>query len=152
MKKLGADYVVNHNLPLQPQIDALIANEGMGQVTHVASLNSTESYFETYTELLVPFGKIAMIDDPKTQLDIMKLKSKSLSFHIEFMFARSMHQTSDMIEQHKLLSYVAGEIDAGHIRTTVSEILSPINAANMREAHRLIETGTAKGKIVVEGF
>ncbi|MGY8975882.1 MAG: zinc-binding dehydrogenase, partial [Alphaproteobacteria bacterium] len=53
---------------------------------------------------------------------------------------------------HKLLSYVAKEIDAGRIRTTVSEVLSPINAANMREAHRLVETGKVKGKIVVEGF
>jgi NADPH:quinone reductase-like Zn-dependent oxidoreductase len=68
------------------------------------------------------------------------------------MFARAMHQTPDMIEQHKLLSYVADEIDAGRIRTTLSQTLSPINASNMREAHRLIETGMAKGKIVVEGF
>jgi NADPH:quinone reductase-like Zn-dependent oxidoreductase len=47
---------------------------------------------------------------------------------------------------------VAKEIDKGRIRTTVSDVLSPINAETMREAHRLIETGKAKGKIVVEGF
>jgi hypothetical protein len=29
-------------------------------VTHVASLNGTESYFEIYTELLAPFGKIVL--------------------------------------------------------------------------------------------
>ena len=57
-----------------------------------------------------------------------------------------------MIEQHNLLTYVAGEIDAGRIRTTLDQVLSPINATNLREAHRLIETGQAKGKIVVEGF
>jgi NADPH:quinone reductase len=68
------------------------------------------------------------------------------------MFARAMHQTPDMIEQHKLLTYVAQEIDAGRIRTTLDKVLSPINAANIRAAHALIETGTAKGKIVVEGF
>ncbi len=67
-------------------------------------------------------------------------------------FARAMHKTPDMIEQHKLLTHVAKEIDAGRIRTTVSQVLTPINAANMREAHRLVETGKAKGKIVVEGF
>ena len=80
----------------------------------------------------------------------MKLKAASL--HWEFMFARSMHHTSDMIEQHRLLTWVAAEIDAGRIRTTVSQVLSPIDAANLREAHRLIETGKAKGKIVIEGF
>lgn len=66
--------------------------------------------------------------------------------------ANSMHQTPDMIEQHKLLSWVADEVDAGRQRTTVAEILSPINAANLRDAHRRVETGTAKGKIVVESF
>jgi len=83
-------------------------------------------------------------------MDQMKIKAASL--HWEFMFARAMHQTPDMIEQHRLLTWVASEIDAGRIRTTVNQILSPINAANMREAHRLVETGKAKGKIVVEGF
>ncbi|MGI9405954.1 MAG: zinc-binding alcohol dehydrogenase family protein, partial [Hyphomicrobiaceae bacterium] len=48
--------------------------------------------------------------------------------------------------------YVAGEIDAGRIRTTVSEILRPINAENLRKVHAMIESGTAKGKIVLEGF
>jgi hypothetical protein len=38
------------------------------------------------------------------------------------------------------------------MRTTLDAVLTPINAANMREAHRLVETGRAKGKVVVEGF
>ena len=85
-------------------------------------------------------------------MPMAEMKRKSASLHWEFMFARAMHKTPDMIEQHNLLTYVAAEIDAGRLRTTVSEVLSPINAANMREAHRLVETGRAKGKIVVEGF
>lgn len=80
------------------------------------------------------------------------IKSKSSSFHWEFMFARAMYQTPDMIEKHRLLTWVAGEIDRGAMRTTLDEVLSPINAANMREAHQLVETGRAKGKVVVEGF
>ena len=57
-----------------------------------------------------------------------------------------------LINQHKFLNYVAQEIDAGRIRTTRSEVLTPINAQNIRAAHALIETGKAKGKIVVESF
>ena len=68
------------------------------------------------------------------------------------MFTRAMHQTPDMIEQHKLLTEIAKQIDAGNIRTTLNQVLSPINAENIREAHRLVETGKAKGKIVVEHF
>ncbi len=152
VKKLGADYVVDHSTALKPQIDALIANEGVGQVTHVASLNSTASYFDTYIDLLVPFGKIAMIDDPETPLDIMKLKMKSLSFHIEFMFARSMFNAADMQEQSHLLNRVAELIDLGYIQTTVGKNLGVINAENLKAAHQELESGTSIGKLVLQGF
>ncbi len=43
-------------------------------------------------------------------------------------------------------------VDAGKIKTTLGETYGRINAANLRRAHALIESGTAKGKIVLEGF
>ena len=152
VKKLGADYVINHTKPLQPQIEALIEKGNIGQVTHIASLNGTESYFETYTDLLAPFGKIAMIDDPSKPLDVMKLKLKSQSLHIEFMFARSMFNAVDMDEQSKLLSRVADLVDQGYIKTTSGKNLGTINADNLKAAHEELESGKAIGKIVLEGF
>jgi zinc-binding alcohol dehydrogenase family protein len=148
VKKLGADHVIDHTKPLQPQIDAL----GIGQVTHIASLNGTGSYFETYTELLAPFGKIAMIDDPAEPLDVMKLKLKSQSLHIEFMFARSMFNAVDMDEQSKLLNRVAGLVDQGYIQTTSGKNLGTINAEHLKAAHEQLESGKAIGKVVLEGF
>jgi len=147
VKKLGADHIVDHTKPLLPQIQAL----DLGSITHVASLNSTDSYFESYTELLAPFGKIAMIDDPEG-LDITKLKMKSLSLHWEFMFARSMFNAVDMDEQSKLLNRVADLIDQGYVQTTLGENLGVINAENLRKAHKLLETGRSIGKIVLQGF
>jgi zinc-binding alcohol dehydrogenase family protein len=148
VKKLGADHVVDHTKPLQAQIEAL----GIGQVTHIASLNSTDSYFDSYTELLAPFGKIAMIDDPATPLDVMKLKLKSQSLHIEFMFARSMFNTADMDEQSRLLNRVSDLVDQGYIQTTSGKNLGKINAENLKAAHEELESGKAIGKIVLEGF
>lgn len=147
VKKLGADYVIDHNKPLKPQIDAL----GY-QVTHVASLNSTESYFESYVEMLAPFGRIAMIDDPEKPLDVMKMKPKSISLHIEFMFARSMFNAKDMGEQGRLLSRVSDLVDRGYIQTTAGKNLGIINASNLRAAHEELESGRSIGKIVLEGF
>jgi zinc-binding alcohol dehydrogenase family protein len=148
VKKLGADHVVDHTKPLPPQIEAL----GIGPVTHVASLNSTDSYFESYTELLAPFGKIAMIDDPSKPLDVMKLKPKSQSLHIEFMFARSMFNAADMNEQGRLLNRVSDLIDQGYIQTTVGKNLGTINANNLKTAHEELESGRSIGKIVLQGF
>jgi NADPH:quinone reductase-like Zn-dependent oxidoreductase len=82
----------------------------------------------------------------------MPFKQKSVSLHWEFMFARSMFQTPDMIAQHRLLTEMAELVEAGVIRTTVGEHFGRIEAANLRRAHALIESGKAKGKIVLEGF
>lgn len=147
VKDLGADHVINHREDMVAQVRSL----GLKYVDHIAIFNDMR-HWDAAVELIRPQQGIVSIDNTDLPMPMADMKMKSASFHWEFMFARSMHQTSDMIEQHKLLSYVADEIDAGRIRTTVSEVLSPINAVNMREAHRRIETGTAKGKIVVEGF
>jgi zinc-binding alcohol dehydrogenase family protein len=151
VSKLGADYVIDHSKPFQTQLDALIEHEGIGQVTHVASLNGSSEYFDSYIDLLVPFGKIALIDDPG-QIDISKIKMKSLSFHWEFMFARSMFDAKDISEQGILLNRVSELIDQGHIRTTIGKNLGTINAEHLKLAHAELESGTSIGKIVLEGF
>ena len=147
VQELGADYVVDHSQPMAEQIKAL----NVGEVTHVASLNNTHQYIDTYVEVLKPKGKLALIDDPES-LDVAKLKQKSLSLHWEFMFTRSMFETDDMAEQSRLLSYVASLIDEGKIKTTVGKHLGKINAANLIEAHKALEEGSAIGKFVLEGF
>ncbi len=144
---LGAHHVINHRLPLNAQLEDL----GVGPLTHVASLNGTASYFDAYTEALQPFGKIAIIDDPGS-VDISQLKPKSLSFHWEFMFARSMFNSPDMIQQGELLNRIANLVDAGLIRTTAGQHLGVINATNLKNAHQQLEAGRSIGKIVLEGF
>lgn len=98
-------------------------------------------------EALAPQGKLALIDDP-AQLDVVKLKRKSLSLHWEFMYTRSLFQTEDMVEQHRLLNRVSQLIDDGVLKTTVGEHFGRIDAANLRRAHALLESGKARGKIV----
>jgi NADPH:quinone reductase-like Zn-dependent oxidoreductase len=82
----------------------------------------------------------------------MGFKRKAVSINWELMFTRAIFQTPDMDAQGNLLNEVARLIDAGRIRTTLSQVLSPINVANLKQAHALIETGHSKGKIVLEGF
>ena len=144
---LGADHVVNHREDMVAQVRAL----GFAHVDHIAIFNDMR-HWQTAVELIRPQGRIVSIDNTDLPLVMDGMKTKAASLHWEFMFARAMHQTPDMIAQHELLSHVAEQIDAGNIRTTVSQVLTPINAANMRVAHAMIEAGTARGKIVIEGF
>jgi NADPH:quinone reductase len=147
VKELGADHSISHREDLVAQTRAL----GFAHVDHVAIFNDMR-HWAAAVELIRPQGGIVSIDDTDLPMPMAGMKTKAASLHWEFMFARAMHQTPDMVEQHLLLSFVADEVDAGRIRTTVSEVLSPINAANLRKAHAMIEAGSAKGKIVIEGF
>lgn len=147
VRDLGADHVVNHREEMVAQVREL----GFEHVDHIAIFNDMR-HWETAVELIRPQGGIVTIDDTNQPMPMETMKMKAASLHWEFMFARAMFGTPDMIEQHRLLNWVAGKIDGGSIRTTVNEVLSPINAGTLREAHRRIETGTAKGKIVIEGF
>jgi NADPH:quinone reductase-like Zn-dependent oxidoreductase len=51
-----------------------------------------------------------------------------------------------------LLDELAQLVDAGVIKTTLAERFGTINAANLKRAHALLESNTAKGKIVLENF
>ncbi|UYP31254.1 zinc-binding alcohol dehydrogenase family protein [Pseudomonas sp. Z8(2022)] len=148
VRELGAHHVIDHSKPLSEEL----ARVGVGQVTHVASLTQTDQHYAQLIECLLPQGRLALIDDPLLPLDVMQLKRKSLSLHWELMFTRSLYQTDDMIEQHRLLQRVSELVDSGVIRTTLGEHFGRIEAANLRRAHALLESGKAKGKIVLEGF
>lgn len=147
VRELGAHHVIDHSQPLAAELKRI----GLDSVTHVASLTQTDQHLEQLVEALAPQGKLALIDDP-AGLDVLKLKRKSISLHWEFMYTRSMFETADMIEQHKLLNRVSELIDQGVLKTTFGEHYGRIQAANLKRAHALLESGKAKGKIVLEGF
>lgn len=148
VRELGAHHVIDHSKPLSEELTRI----GIGKVTHVASLTQTDQHYAQLVESLEPQGRLALIDDPLQPLDVMQLKRKSLSLHWELMFTRSLYQTEDMIEQHRLLDRVSDLVDSGVLKTTLGEHFGRINAANLRRAHALLESGKAKGKIVLEGF
>ena len=147
VKQLGADHVVSHREDLVTQVRGL----GLQHVDHIAIFNDMR-HWAWAVELIRPQGGIVTIDNADLPMPMATMKTKSASLHWEFMFTRAMHQTPDMVKQHELLNWVAAQVDAGRLRTTLSKTLTPINAATLREAHRLVETGAMTGKLVVEGW
>ena len=147
VKSLGAHHVVDHSKPLAAEVAAL----GIGAPAFIFSTTNSVDHLAEIAEAIAPQGRFGLIDDPKA-LNMLPLKRKSVSTHWEMMFTRSLLQTSDMIEQHELLNAVARLVDDGKIRTTLAEVVGPINAKNLRKAHAMIESGRTRGKLVLDGF
>jgi NADPH2:quinone reductase len=140
VRDMGAHTVVNHRLGLADQVLAA-APDGVGYVFSPYSAHNVEEY----AKLLTPRGHIVSIDDVH---NIMPLKMKSITWHWELMFTRPIYESADDY-QHRLLEAAAALIDAGTLRTTMTRQLGPLNAATLREAHRLVESGATIGKLVV---
>lgn len=148
-RELGADHVLNHRESLVPQIQEL----GMEQVDYIANFHDTDAYWTTTSQLIAPQGKIVLIVEPTGPLKIGDpLKLKSVSIHWELMFTRSLFGTSDLSRQSEILTQVAALVDAGKLQGTQSETRSPINAANLMQAHRDIATQSTIGKITLAGW
>lgn len=146
---LGAHHVLDHHQPLEQGWQRL----GLAAPRYVVSLTHTHQHFGQVAELIAPQGRFGLIDDPAPgSIDVGLLKRKSVSLHWELMFTRSLYATPDMVEQHRLLTEVAHLVDTGRVRSTRGEHFGAINAINLKRAHALIESGTAYGKIVLEGF
>ena len=145
--RLGAHHVVDHSKPLAEQLKAI----GHANVALIAGITGTDQHYPVVPEIIAPQGKFALIDDP-VSLDVKLLKRKAASLHWESMFTRAIFETPDMIAQHNLLNDVSAMVDDGLIVTTMAKELAPINAANLRAAHGLIESGRSIGKVVLQGW
>lgn len=145
--EMGAHHVINHHESLVDQVAAL----DIGAPSFVFSTTHTKSYLDQIAELMVPQGRFGFIDR-FPDFDISLFFPKSISIHPELMFTRPMQQPADMGRQGEILDEAAALLDAGQIRSTMSESFGPITADNLRRAHEKIATNTALGKFVLEGF
>lgn len=140
-RALGADVVVDHH-DLHDQVRA-VATDGIDYLFSPHSRGNVQ----VYADIMRPFGHITAIDEPEG-LDLLPLKAKSIAWHWELMFTRSMFG-HDMIAQQRLLADAAAMVDAGCLRSTLTTAIDHFDADGLRQAHRLVESGAMVGKVVV---
>lgn len=144
VKQMGAHDVIDHRKPLNEGL----AGIGVKAVNFVASLAASEQHLPAYARIIAPQGSLAVIDDVKS-FDIVALRQKSITVAWEGVFTRSIYETPDMIEQHRILSEIARLVDEGVLQGTMTHDLGPMSAATLKAAHELVEKGASIGKIVL---
>ena len=148
-REMGAHHVVDHRQPLPPQLRDL----GFEHVDAALNLADTDGYWDVLGDLLAPQGHVGLVVEPAGALRIGDpYKAKCIGIHWEFMFARPRFRTADMICHHRILNRVGSLVEAGELKTTLTEVIGPIDAATLREAHRRLESGTTIGKLALAGW
>ncbi|WP_374029041.1 zinc-binding alcohol dehydrogenase family protein [Bdellovibrio bacteriovorus] len=148
VREMGANEVISYKEDFKTQLE----QKGWPGVDVILCFNDTAMHYDNMARAINPFGEICSIVDMNTAVDSNPLKAKSVTFHWESMFTRSLYQLPDMIEQHRLLNEVADLVEAGKIRSTKTTELGVLNAENLSEAHRLLQTNTMIGKITLKGI
>jgi len=144
-KDMGADFVINHHKDLKEELK----NIGHSQVNYVLDFVDLEGYWETAVEVIKPQGHILSITGSSKPLNLDVLKDKSVTFSWEFMFTRPKHQTNDIERQHEILNHLSELLDEGTLKSTMSTQLKGFSVENLKEAHRIQESGKSIGKNVI---
>ncbi len=146
----GADEIIDHHKPFAEEFKRIKADE----VDYILCFNSTERHIQNMADVIKPQGKICTIVETKDSqpVNINVFQAKSVGLMWELMFTRPMFKTPDMQAQHDLLNEAGRMLDAGLLKTTMTENYGPLTAENLRRAHGKIETGSMIGKLVLSGM
>lgn len=150
VRELGAQHVIDHSRPFAEQLKAV----GVPAPEIVLALTGTAQNAGQIAEVIAPEAHLGLIEGAAAlkAFDTGPLFTRSISIHLELMFTRAAFRTPSMIEQHRLLTEVADLIDRGILRTTLRQIVGPIDAAHLKQAHALVESGKSIGKVVLAGW
>lgn len=144
-KAHGADAVANHRQNLVDEVHAL----GYPTVDYILELSNLNQHWDEIVALIKPSGHIVSITGNDHPIDLRALKQKRATFAWEWMYTKSFFETPDMISQHEILENVRELLDNGQLKSTMTKTFSPINAANLRAAHTLVEANRMIGKVVL---
>jgi NADPH:quinone reductase len=147
-RELGASHVIDHHQPLRESLRGL----GLAEADCILNCADLDRYWLDMAEAVQPQGSLCSIVANARPIDLKAIQRKCARFAFEAMFTRSSLATPDMIEQHRLLCRVADWIDSGELRGTMTETLTPIDAANLRKAHARLESRTMIGKLTLAGW
>lgn len=140
-QKMGANQIINHHQPLKAQLAK--------EVDYIFCAADTDSHLQNMVDCIKPFGEICALVSVQQPTDMNVFKTKSVSFHWEFMFTRSLYQTEDRAQQGKILAEIAQCMDSGEFTSIMTKQLTGLTAENLTQAMRTVAEGNMCGKLVI---
>lgn len=111
--------------------------------------HDADAYFDTMARLVAPGGIICSLTGPRRPYDLMPLFFKSAGFVWEYMFARPLHAPADIGRQGEILATIAGLLDQGALRSTLTTELTGLSVDTLARAHEASAAGRQIGKLAI---
>lgn len=147
LEKLGVDHPIDYHDDLKAKMREL----GVQEVEYIAVLFNITHYLDQIKHMIKPFGHVGTIVGIHEPVDISNWKNLSVSFDWEYMFAKTNYDYQ-IETQGQALEVIANLADKGKLVTTLSKVYSDgINATNLKQATKDVETGHMLGKVVISG-
>ncbi|KAE8423473.1 hypothetical protein BDV36DRAFT_306007 [Aspergillus pseudocaelatus] len=141
-KKMGATHVINHREDLKKQIDKLRLDV---PIKYVYITHSTTQYLGVCSDIIAPLGKVcSIVQSADMNMYGTQFMSKSLTFVWCWLGSRMYHGVKT--DQWEMLEELSTFIDAGKIKCHLTRRLQ-LNLEGIKEAHRILESGKAIGKV-----
>lgn len=145
LKDLGVKTIIDHSEPLEDQLK----KHGYNEVDAVFLAVKAEENIDEASQVVKPQGRINTLLGFENPLP-NRLFTKSITLSYELMYTRSMFETDDWIKQHDYLTELTEQVEAGRIKSTMSETYSEMNADTLAQAYTLLQQGHTVGKIVLQ--
>ncbi len=143
-RELGADVVVNYR---EENLATVVEKVTEGRGVDLVFDTVGPEVFRASIPLLAEYGTLVTILDPGEALVTSEARNRNLSIAFTLMLTPALKDLPDALaHQGEILRRCGEWMTEGRLRVEVSRVLPLAEAA---EAHRLVETGHAKGKIVL---
>lgn len=141
-RELGADATVIRSTAVADYVAEFTGGKGFDVVIDTVGGENLLRSFEA-----TAIGGRVATTNARTTIDLGQMHSKALSLHVVFMLL-PMLTGNGRAEHGDILRDIARQVDAGELRP----LLDPhaFNLASAAEAHSLLDSGKARGKIVVD--
>ncbi|XRJ97790.1 zinc-binding alcohol dehydrogenase family protein [Latilactobacillus sakei] len=148
VNKLNADYIIDHHKDLVYQIH----EKNIKYVDYVLNLNNLDAHWNEIAEIIRPDGRVAATTENHKLIDLQKLTKKRVTFAWEWMYSKSYYQTVDMVSQNYILNRISELFESNKLKSIMTKTYAPINAENLKRAHKDVESGHMIGKVTITGW
>ncbi|MHA5206301.1 zinc-binding alcohol dehydrogenase family protein [Oenococcus oeni] len=142
LKKYSVDKIYDYE-----NIDETLADR---KFDYIVFLYDPALYWDIAIKHIKPYGQLVSIVGTNKPLNMGPLKNIAVQFKWEYMFAKSDFN-HNILSQGQALDKIAILLDAGILKTTLNKTFDLINAENLRQAYKLVESGRMQGKVVLNG-